>query len=969
MIFEHQSNPSGSQSDGFLLYRNQVHFPDSSDTAWIIKRGMLNVFGTRFDNGSPTGHRRHLFSLQAGEVLFGFNPLITADTIGLMVVAAEETELDPIAVSAFSDTSQQETCRGLSDWVNHVGQYITGNELAPTTPLTLEEGVFDIPPSETIRSDPKRDLCFKPLEGELFFTEFKNIPVTDQSEWFHWPHHLTLSAKGDQARIKITPLSETISDPQKIGKATNNLHKLLVNFLADQEAADKKREQSRRLQASQLEQSQTTGVLTELAAVLNPEKQFKTRESELLTILTVIGDQLGVEILPPSASDQPDQAIHLMDPIARSSGFRWREVTLTPDWWREDAGPLLAFLGEEERLPVALLPTGSGYRIVFPDGREQQLDDNHRKRLCPDASMIYRPLPRKVKNIFSFMLFTSRGQLKDFSLIILAGVAATLLGMLVPWTVGILFDTAIPDADRRMLFELALMLLVAAVAGIVFTFVQATASIRLGVRREITSQAATWDRVLQLRPAFFRSYSSGDLQSRVDAVSDINRELGVATLRPLLSGILALLNFGLLWYYSPDLAMIAFWIGLLVMVVTISTSYVVQRLSLKLIELAGVFHGMVIQMIGSVQKLKLTGSEYRAYNHWASRYIPQLKLELTIDRLSNGVALFHIALSPVATGLLFWKAADLVVGLNPASGSVMTIGTFIAFNAAFVLYLSGWSAISNTIVSIIDTLVKAKRVKPILEGEPEVGEDAADPGRLAGHIEFQKVTFRYTEEGPVILDQINMDIQPGEFVGIVGPSGSGKSTLLRLFLGFETPEVGRVLYDGKDLSGINVIAVRRQIGSVLQNGKLNAGSVYENIANNLQISHAEAWEAAADAGLAGDLEKMPMGIHTVVAEGGANLSGGQRQRLLIARALVGRPKMVFFDEATSALDNRTQAIVTAAIHRRRITRVVIAHRLSTIRDADRLYVIDKGRVVQQGTYAKLSQEPGFFSNLISRQMI
>ena len=234
------------------------------------------------------------------------------------------------------------------------------------------------------------------------------------------------------------------------------------------------------------------------------------------------------------------------------------------------------------------------------------------------------------------MLFTSRGQLKDFSLIILAGVAATLLGMLVPWTVGILFDTAIPDADRRMLFELALMLLVAAVAGIVFTFVQATASIRLGVRREITSQAATWDRVLQLRPAFFRSYSSGDLQSRVDAVSDINRELGVATLRPLLSGILALLNFGLLWYYSPDLAMIAFWIGLLVMVVTISTSYVVQRLSLKLIELAGVFHGMVIQMIGSVQKLKLTGSEYRAYNHWASRYIPQLKLELTIDRLSNG---------------------------------------------------------------------------------------------------------------------------------------------------------------------------------------------------------------------------------------------------------------------------------------------------------------------------------------------
>jgi len=189
-----------------------------------------------------------------------------------------------------------------------------------------------------------------------------------------------------------------------------------------------------------------------------------------------------------------------------------------------------------------------------------------------------------------------------------------------------------------------------------------------------------------------------------------------------------------------------------------------------------------------------------------------------------------------------------------------------------------------------------------------------------------------------------------------------------LLLGFEHAESGRVLYDGKDLVGLDVNAVRRQIGTVLQNGRLTSGSVFENIANHRQVSHAEAWEAAADAGLADDLEEMPMGIHTVVAEGGANLSGGQRQRLLIARALVGRPKMVFFDEATSALDNRTQAVVTKALDRRRVARLVIAHRLSTIRNADRLYVLDGGRIVQQGSFDHLSVEVGVFRDIISRQL-
>ncbi len=949
------------------LRRNQPIVADVSGSIWVVTRGTLDVFSTRFENGDPVGHRRHLFRLTTGRPLLGYSPEPATDDYGLLAVAASQVEVVEAQVETLARSASDEAVELVAEWADQVGQYL---DLGTTAGLVAGQaipGVVELPPAEAVAGVPGVGHCFRVLEGEVSLGDLSD-PFRSDHGWTLWPTQLTLRAGVDTAQIEVATLSALLSETGALKRAIEGLQGFLNRCLANQQAQEAHSELERRTKARALEREHTAAALSGLAGVLNPQEDFEVRESDLLTVVGMIGKRIGVKICPPAPSEDPERAQHTLDAIARASHLRWREITLTPNWEKRDAGPVLGFLGAEEQVPVALFAQGNSYEVVYPDGTRARLDNDIKGRLCLSAYMIYRPLPQKVRNIFGLMFFTARGQLRDAALIILAGTAATLLGMLVPWTIGVLFDTAIPEADRRMLYEIALLLLVAAVAGTVFTLVQALASIRLGIRRDIVCQAATWDRVLQLRPAFFRSFSSGDLQTRVDAVSDINRQLGAATLRPLVSGLLALLNFGLLWHYSPELAMIAFWIGVLVMAVTVASSYVIQRLSYRLMEMAGAFHGMVIELIGSVSKLRLTGSEYRVFCYWASRYTPQLKLELTIDRLSDAVALFHLALLPIATGLLFWKATNLLIGSTTSAGGTITMGTFIAFSAAFGLYLSGWSAISSTIVSIIDTLVQAKRVKPILEGELEVGQDAVDPGRLSGRIALDGVTFRYHEDGQAILDDINLEIEPGELVAIVGPSGSGKSTLLRLLLGFEHAESGRVLYDGKDLVGLDVNAVRRQIGTVLQNGRLTSGSVFENIANHRQVSHAEAWEAAADAGLAEDLEALPMGIHTVVAEGGTNLSGGQRQRLLIARALVGRPKMVFFDEATSALDNRTQAVVTKALDRRRVARLVIAHRLSTIRNADRLYVLDAGRIVQQGSFEKLSTEVGIFRDIISRQL-
>jgi ABC-type bacteriocin/lantibiotic exporter with double-glycine peptidase domain len=243
-----------------------------------------------------------------------------------------------------------------------------------------------------------------------------------------------------------------------------------------------------------------------------------------------------------------------------------------------------------------------------------------------------------------------------------------------------------------------------------------------------------------------------------------------------------------------------------------------------------------------------------------------------------------------------------------------------------------------------------------------------DPGELRGRVEIHHVYFRYDPDGPLVLDDVSLRAEPGEFIAIVGPSGAGKSSLLRQLLGFEETESGSVFFDDHDLAGLNVQAVRHQMGVVLQNGRLMSGTVYQNIAGVSQLTMDQAWEAARMAGLDRDIEMMPMGMFTFLGDGASTISGGQRQRLMIARAIAPRPRILLFDEATSALDNRTQAIVSASLENLKATRIVIAHRLSTIINADRIYVLEAGRIAQSGTYAELMEQKGPFRELARRQI-
>jgi len=720
-------------------------------------------------------------------------------------------------------------------------------------------------------------------------------------------------------------------------------------------------------QREQLNRQVVDSALSKLAAVLQPQQENASFQqgTPLLVAAGAVGRAMGITISPPAQSDNLSRVKDPVEAIARSSQIRTRRVVLEDGWWLHKYGPLLAYTKEEQR-PVALLPASSRY-ILFDSVTHTRtsVDQIIAATLERVAYQFYRPLPNVVNNVIALFQFGIKGYQKDIILVLVAGIVGSLLGMIVPQATALLVDNAIPDSDRSLLGQIGLALFALLLGRTGFAMSQGILTLRIENAATGALQPAIWDRLLRLSPAFFRGYSSGDLVNRTLSVNQIRQKLSGATQRTLLSALFALLNLVLMFVYSWQLALVGVGIALLTTVVTTVASLLVIRQLRQQQELDGEINGLTVQLINGVAKLRVAQAEERAFAAWAEQYSKRSRLKASFQLIRDNVSVFNEVLSLVSSALLFWFATESIA-MQQTGG--LTVGTFLAFNAALGIFIGGVSDLSNTLTDILAIVPLWERAKPILHAQPEYDPTKANPGSLIGRVALDHVTFRYHDDGLPILNDVSLYADPGEFVAIVGPSGSGKSTILRLLLGFEAPESGTVYYDGFDLAQLNLEAVRRQLGVVLQNGRIGTGSIFENITAGALVSHEQALEAARMAGFADDIQLFPMGMHTVISEGGSNLSGGQRQRLLIARALVNKPKIILMDEATSSLDNRTQAIVTESLAQLNATRIVIAHRLSTIRNADRIYVLEAGRVVQVGTFEELVKQQGLFAQLVARQM-
>ena len=696
-------------------------------------------------------------------------------------------------------------------------------------------------------------------------------------------------------------------------------------------------------------------------------------ESALPAVLERIGGHEGIRFRFPRRRETggaPDLAA-----IQRASGVRARRIRLAADdrWWLGDSGALLAFRrgpGERgsgsPRPPVALIPRGSGrYRLFDPEtGRSERVDADVARGLAPEAWFFYRPLPPdEAVRSGALARFAFRGLPGALAGFLLAALLGGLLMLTPPVLLGALVERVIPSGSGWQLLQVSLALVLLAVLAALLQTLQGTALMRLEALSAARVGAAVWDRLLGLPRRFFRRFAAGDLALRAMVFQELRDQVSGVAANALLSVIFLLPTFVLLFLYDARMGWLGLGLGLLTLGVTLAVGILQLPLHRRRFAILRRLSGKLLQLLNGVGKLRSTGSEGIGFAVWAAGYREQKETELRLAGLSGHLVAFLSAAPLLAAAAVFAAAA-------PGGSPAMPIGDFITVHAAFMVFYAAVAGLGGSFSAVAAVLPAFRQAEPILEAAPGSGPAGETPPEPSGDVRLDHLSFRYAEDGPLVLQDVSIHARVGEFVAVVGESGAGKSTLLRLAIGLETPAAGAVYYDGRDLGRLDARAVRSRIGMVTQDASLQPGTVLDNIIGlSGELTEADAWRAAKLAAVEEDIAALPMRMQTIAGDGSPMFSGGQIQRIMLAAALVRDPSVLFLDEATNWLDNRSQARVMEHVAGLAVTRFVSAHRLSTIRLADSIHVLQDGRVVQTGTFDDLMETEGPFRELVRRQIV
>lgn len=652
-------------------------------------------------------------------------------------------------------------------------------------------------------------------------------------------------------------------------------------------------------------------------------------------------------------------------------GVRLRRVVLEEKWYANDSGVLLVQKGEEW---LAALPELPGkYFLYGDDNSKTELDAQLAAQLQTDAYVCYAGFPQralKIKDLLQFML--KQCWRRDYVTIVLTSLVAGLTPLLTPIISKSIFSDIIPIGDRQGLTTLTQVILVAGFTTAAVSLVRSVAVLRIANHLNIATEAALWSRLLSMPADFFKKYETGELLGRMQGINAIKAFVTGDFVGSVFNVVFSLWTIVLMCYYSFKLTLAALALWLVYFIVTAFIYRRVIGFQRQMINAGNKTSAKVVQIFNGLAKFRIQGAEEQAFYLWARCFGEEWKWNLKLRWQNNYSAVINMAQPLLLSLLLYYVAMQGMEEQNNAgqtAQAAMSYAEFIGFQAAFAAFNATLLNMVPLVASFFAVQPQIENLRPLLETVPEQSDEKMEAGQLSGEIEVRHLSFAYSKDGPEVLRDLNLFINAGESVAIVGRSGCGKSTLLRLLLGFEKPLRGAVYYDNMDLAELNAASVRSQLGVVLQNGKLMAGSILENILGASGRTLADAWQAAKRVGLAQDILEMPMQMQTMISEGSGNISGGQRQRILLARSIVHHPRVLMLDEATSALDNTTQAIVSKSLNAMRCTRLIIAHRLSTIKNVDRIFVMDQGRIIEEGTYEELLAKGGSFADLARRQLV
>lgn len=650
--------------------------------------------------------------------------------------------------------------------------------------------------------------------------------------------------------------------------------------------------------------------------------------------------------------------------MARVSNFICRDILLVENWFKSDVGSFLAFRSSS-RNPVVCLPQKAGKYLIWDPANDSIIPVTEKiaAQLDPRAMIFYRPFPREEITLKKLMLFALQDiNWRDVANILLFALLGTLVGLLTPYLNEQLFDLFIPLGDAPGLQGVCAVVLACSLGNVTFTVVKNLANFRALNRMKYSVQAAVLDRLFNLPESFFRGYNSADLGQRAMGISQVFSMLASTVVSVGLTAVFSLMYLWRMFKYSSKLSWISIWMLLAAMLIILLLGRRELKHEREQMELDGLAASMMFQFLSGISKLRIAGAENRALYEYLRRYTDSRKLDIRKEKYNLLVTILSGTVSTVFSMVFYYIMVHQSIELS--------VGAFMGFATAFGSFSAAMMELVSAYLQVNAIGPAFERMKPILKTLPEQQEDVGMPGDLTGAVEMSNVTFAYDEDSPPVIKDLSLRIKAGEYIGIVGSSGCGKSTLLKLLLGFEKPQTGRIYYDGRDIDGIDKRELRKRFGVVLQNGGLITGNIHDNITITTPSATLEqVQQAVRDAGLEKDIADMPMGLHTILSEGDGSISGGQKQRILIARAIVGKPKLLFFDEATSALDNATQASVCESLDRLSATRIVIAHRLSTIIRCDRIFVMDAGQIVEEGNFEQLMAKKGLFYDLASRQIL
>lgn len=651
-----------------------------------------------------------------------------------------------------------------------------------------------------------------------------------------------------------------------------------------------------------------------------------------------------------------------IDYSLRPHGLMRRTVELKEGWHKDAYGAMIAFTKEED-LPVALLQSQmGGYYYHDPiTKRRITITARTEKLFKREALCFYRPLPLKKLEIIDLLIYMKRTlTFADVAFVVAGTLIMTLVGLVIPRITKALTGPVLESNSVNALISIAICLVCISISSQLFTNILGLIQQRLSTKTSLGVQSAMMMRLMSLPANFFRQYSPGELRSRSLSVNQLCTMLMNLFTTTGLTSLMSLLYITQIFKYAPALVIPSLIIILVTVGISVISTVMQVSVSRKMMQFAAKESGMSYSLITGVQKLKLAGAEKRSFAKWLKvfsqgaelQYNPPLFLKL------NGVITTAITL--ISNIVIYYMA--VASGVDQSS--------YFAFTAAYGSLMGAFASVSGMALTFAQIKPILEMAEPFLNTEPEITENKKIVTDIIGGVELDHVSFKYTEDGPLIIDDLSFKIRPGEYVAIVGKTGCGKSTLVRLLLGFEKADRGVIYYDNRNINSLDLGSLRRKIGTVMQDAGLFQGDIYSNIVITApELTLDDAWEAAEKAGIDEDIRNMPMQMNTIISEGQGGISGGQKQRIMIARAIAPKPKMLIFDEATSALDNKTQKQVSDSLDKMGCTRIVIAHRLSTIKHCDRIIVIDKGKIIEDGTYDELVAQNGFFADLVERQRL